>query len=283
MNSIQMLNSINEAREFDFTSEDFSFIQDVMLRETGISISDCKTSMVYARLVRRLRKTGISSFRSYLSFVNCNLDERISFINALTTNKTQFFREKHHFEYLSNKIIPEWQQKKKRRIRIWSVGCSTGEEPYSIASTLAYHGLLSRAYDCKILATDLNTHVLDVAKHGYYSVDAINLIPRSYLNQWFIFCRGDEQEILKVNFLLQKHITFKLLNIIETWPHKGYFDVIFCRNVMIYFEKNIQQLLISRFWQRLGKDGILFIGHAESIGDMGSRFENLGQTMFRKD
>ncbi|MDD1782319.1 protein-glutamate O-methyltransferase CheR [Enterovibrio sp. ZSDZ35] len=276
------MSQIEEQREFEFTLEDFKHIQEFMLKETGISLSERKTSMVYGRLARRLRRTGLDNFKAYFDRVSSDLDERVAFINALTTNKTQFFREKHHFDFLSNVLVPEWQQEKRKRIRLWSAGCSTGEEPYTIASTLAVSGLLSPSYDCKILATDLDTQVLDVAKNGTYGIDVTKVIPEQMLRHGFIRGRGTKQELLKAKPLLQKAISFKQLNLTMPWPHKGPLDVIFCRNVMIYFEKDMQQQLIYRFWEMLRSGGVLFIGHSESIGEMGNRFENLGQTMFRK-
>lgn len=282
MDAIKALSQIEEQREFEFTAKDFSFIQEFMLRETGISLSDRKTSMVYGRLARRLRRTGINNFQEYFARVENDLDERIAFINALTTNKTQFFREKHHFDYMTNTMVPEWKQSNKKRIRIWSAGCSTGEEPYTIASTLAACGVLGGSFDCKILATDLDTQVLDVARNGTYGIEATKVIPDTILRHGFIRGKGQKQELLKVKPLLRQAITFKQLNLTANWPHKGPLDAIFCRNVMIYFEKDMQQHLIYRFWEKLGSGGILFIGHSESIGEMGSRFINLGQTMFRK-
>lgn len=282
MSAIQALSQIEEQREFEFTDKDFKFIQDFMLRETGISLSERKASMVYGRLARRLRRTGLKNFKDYFARVENELDERVAFINALTTNKTQFFREKHHFDFIVDSLVPAWKQQKKRRIRIWSAGCSTGEEPYTIASTLAACGMLSPTYDCKILATDLDTQVLDVARNGTYGIEATKVIPTQMLKHGFIRGTGKKQELLKAKPALQQAITFKQLNLMGNWPHKGPLDAIFCRNVMIYFEKDIQQQLIHRFWEKLGSGGILFIGHSESIGQMGSRFENLGKTMFRK-
>lgn len=282
MNPIKALSQIEEQREFDFSAQDFRYIQEFMLRETGISLSERKNSMVYGRLARRLRRTGISNFQEYFARVESDLDERVAFINALTTNKTQFFREKHHFDYLAGTLVPEWRQKSNKRIRIWSAGCSTGEEPYTIASTLAATGVLSGGYDCKILATDLDTQVLEVAQNGTYGIEATKVIPEDILRHGFIRGKGQKQELLKVKPSVRQAITFKQLNLTAAWPHKGPLDAIFCRNVMIYFEKDMQQQLIYRFWEKLGSGGILFIGHSESIGQMGSRFENLGQTMFRK-
>lgn len=281
-NKVQSLNQIKDFREFEFTDEDFDHIRNFMLTQTGISLCERKESMVYGRLARRLRRMGMSNFKEYFSLVDRETDERESFINALTTNKTQFFREKHHFDYLRNLLIPKWKEEEKSRIRIWSAGCSTGEEAYSIASILATEPLFSSVYDCKILATDLDTQVLDVAKQGIYSIDGSHAIPEDFLRKGFIRGKGEKNAFLKVKPILQNAVSFKSLNLMEPWPHKCLFDAIFCRNVMIYFEREIQQKLIYRFWEKLAVGGVLFIGHSESMGEMGGRFENLGQTMFRK-
>lgn len=279
---IQALKKIKDFREFEFTIEDFNYIQTLMLTETGIFLCERKESMVYGRLARQLRRIGMSNFKEYFSLVNNRKDEKELFINALTTNKTQFFREKHHFDYLCDVLSPQWKADKKSRIRIWSAGCSTGEEAYTIASILASNELLTSNYNCKILATDLDTQVLNVAKKGIYPINGRDEIPELLLRDGFIRGKGSQNTLLKVKPILQNSISFKALNLMAYWPHKGSFDAIFCRNVMIYFEKEIQQNLIRRFWEKLDNGGILFIGHSESIGEMGQYFENLGQTMFRK-
>lgn len=282
MGVMKTLSQIKEQREFTFSKKDFFYIQDFMLRETGISLSERKTSMVYGRLARRLRHTGIDNFKAYFTFANNDIDERIAFINALTTNKTQFFREKHHFDYVEKVLIPLWKQQEKTRVRLWSAGCSTGEEPYSIAAVFAFCTQLEPECNCKILATDLDTQALEVAINGTYALTSSASIPQLMLRNGFIRGKGKKQSLLKVKTQLQNTILFKQLNLIADWNHKGPFDAIFCRNVMIYFEKDLQQRLIYRFWEKLNVGGILFLGHSESIGEMGSYFEHLGQTMFRK-
>lgn len=271
-----------QAREFPFSLKDFQFVQALILKETGISLTEHKKTMVYGRLVRRLRQIEINNFTDYFSLILQDTDERIAFINAMTTNKTQFFREKHHFDYLNKVLIPAWLKKKKSRIRIWSAGCSTGEEPYSIASLFAYHGLFDLVSDCKILATDIDTQTLDIGKLGIYPLEGSHYIPEDILRCGFIRGKGKNDALLKVKPVLQQGVQFNRLNLISTWPHRGSFDLIFCRNVMIYFEKEMQQRLIFRFWQKLEKGGIFIIGHSENMGLMGDKFENIGQTMYRK-
>lgn len=166
-------------REFDFSRQDFAFIREMMLRETGISLGDGKMTMVYGRLCRRIRELELNSVGQYLQMIGESAVEREKFVNALTTNRTQFFRESHHFEYLQHKLIPEWKRRPKP-IRIWSAGCSTGEEPYTIASVLKYEGLLDGGWDISILATDLDTQVLSKAR----KVNTRLLIPVAFQSRF---------------------------------------------------------------------------------------------------
>ncbi|OOE76434.1 CheR family methyltransferase [Salinivibrio sp. ML290] len=272
----------SSAGAYDFSQRHFKYVQTFMANETGISLADKKKSMVYGRLARCLRRTGMATFDDYFALVEQSKDERVAFINALTTNKTQFFRERHHFELLAHQLIPQWQAAKQKRIRIWSAGCSTGEEPYTIASVLAGHGMLEGQLDVQILATDLDTQVLNTASNGTYSLEVAHTIPKNYLQHGFLKGKGIKQDLFKAKRLLRDVISFKQLNLKGEWPHKHTMDAIFCRNVMIYFERDTQQRLIERFWQQLVPGGVLFIGHSEGIGKMAEKFDNLGHTMYRK-
>ncbi|MPS32298.1 MULTISPECIES: protein-glutamate O-methyltransferase CheR [unclassified Salinivibrio] len=272
----------SSAGAYDFSQRHFHYVQTFMQSETGIFLADKKKSMVYGRLARCLRRTGMATFDDYFALVEQSKDERVAFINALTTNKTQFFRERHHFEFLAYQLIPQWQAAKQKRIRIWSAGCSTGEEPYTIASVLAGHGMLEGQLDVQILATDLDTQVLNTASNGTYSLEVAHTIPKAYLQNGFLKGKGIKQDLFKAKRQLRDVISFKQLNLKGEWPHKHAMDAIFCRNVMIYFERDTQQRLIERFWQQLVPGGVLFIGHSEGIGKMAERFDNLGHTMYRK-
>ncbi|WBA09073.1 CheR family methyltransferase [Salinivibrio kushneri] len=272
----------SSAGAYDFSQRHFHYVQTFMENETGIFLADKKKSMVYGRLARCLRRTGMATFDDYFALVEQSKDERVAFINALTTNKTQFFRERHHFEFLAHQLIPQWQAAKQKRIRIWSAGCSTGEEPYTIASVLAGHGMLEGQLDVQILATDLDTQVLNIASNGTYSLEVAHTIPKAYLQNGFLKGKGIKQELFKAKRQLRDVISFKQLNLKGEWPHKQAMDAIFCRNVMIYFERDTQQRLIERFWQQLVPGGVLFIGHSEGIGKMAEKFDNLGHTMYRK-
>jgi chemotaxis protein methyltransferase CheR len=271
-------------REFTFTSNDFEFIRDMVGERTGIVLSDHKVDMVYGRLARRLRQLKLKSFKDYLARLQQDDDqELVEFTNALTTNLTAFFREPHHFEFLGHTGIPELIKKRpNRRLRVWSAGCSTGEEPYTIAITL-HEALPSlRDWDVKILATDLDSNVVARAKAGIYDQERVNGISKNRLNRWFRKGRGENSGKVRVASELQQLITFKQLNLMHQWPMKGPFDVIFCRNVVIYFNKETQRVLFDRYADMLAADGYLIVGHSESLHKVTNRFELLGKTIYRK-
>jgi chemotaxis protein methyltransferase CheR len=269
-----------EMREFGMTYQHFTHIRDIAYRLTGITLSDHKQNMVYGRLARRLRALGLSHFDDYCDLLYEQSPEITEFINAITTNLTAFFREMHHFEYLKKSILPALAVKnaKTRRLRIWSAGCSTGEEPYSLAMTLASTSLFTH-WDCKILATDLDSNVVATAKAGLYGADRIDSIPAEY--QRFVK-QQDGDEIYKIKEDIQALITFKQLNLLNEWPMKGMFDVIFCRNVVIYFDQETQRKLFSRYCDILHSKGHLFIGHSENLNRVSDAFLSLGKTIYQK-
>ncbi|MEO2267749.1 protein-glutamate O-methyltransferase [Pseudoalteromonas sp. YIC-656] len=268
--------------EFTFTDKDFKNISERVYQACGIVLGPHKREMVYSRLAKRLRQFGFTQFSQYLEYLDGHAgDEFSNFINALTTNLTSFYREKHHFDYLEKVLLPKLLKDNaaNRKIRIWSAGCSTGEEPYSIAMSVAK--VCPRAgWDIKILATDLDSNVLATAQQGVYNQRQITGIPEPLIKQWFLKSRHGDQ--LKVKPALQKYITFKRLNLLEPWPMKGQFDVIFCRNVVIYFDKTTKEYLYDQFAQRLTNHGHLFLGHSESMGKDQHQFRNLGRTMYVK-
>ena len=268
------------AKEFVFTRDDFSQIQKVVASRSGINLGDHKFEMVYGRLARRLRATGLKTVKDYLSLIQNDTSENIEFINAITTNLTYFFRENHHFEYLKAKIVPELKSKHvmDKRVRIWSAGCSTGEEPYSIAYTLRDFFKQCSTWDIKILATDLDTQVLAKGKHAIYNDERVESLGAEVKKHLFEMSSSG----FKVKQKYQQKIFFKQLNLMDTWPMKGKFDVIFCRNVLIYFDRLVQQKLIEKFRHKLHPDGFLILGHSESIGAQAGNFEAIGKTIFRR-
>jgi len=268
------------AKEFEFTRNDFKAVQKTVLHIAGINLSDHKFEMVYGRLARRLRATGFRAVSDYLSFIEEDHEEGIQFINAITTNLTYFFREKHHFEFIESKVIDELKVKHQndKRVRLWSAGCSTGEEPYSLVFTLESFLKDRSSWDIKVLATDLDTEVLKKASIGAYSSDRIESIASEKRRSWFDI--QNDHALVKDRF--KQYIHFKQLNLMQSWPMKGRFDVIFCRNVLIYFDRQTQQKLIARFRQQLDLGGYLILGHSESIGQEGNYFTPIGKTIFRR-
>ncbi len=269
-------------KEFPMTNKDFQRIADLAGRYTGIVLGEHKQDMVYGRIARRVRKLNLMSFTAYLDFLEENLEKELSnFINVITTNLTSFFREKHHFEYLYKTVLKEVKKNNsaKKRVRIWSAGCSTGMEPYSIAMTLLRFGLPSD-WDVKILATDLDSEVLDKARAGIYSASEVDGLEEDTIKSYFQ--HGADGKEIKVKDKVSQFVHFKRLNLLESWPMSGPFDFIFCRNVVIYFDKPTQKFLFDRYAEMLVMGGYLFIGHSENLHGISDRFENIGNTIYRK-
>ena len=268
--------------DYDFRLEHFKFVQNIVHDKAGIVLSEIKRDMVYGRLVRRLRALNIATFDEYLRLIRKeNSQESVEFINSITTNLTSFFRENHHFEFLKKKAIPEFINESKKRVRIWSAGCSTGEEPYSLSITLA--DLASKTYgmDIKILATDLDSQVVATAQQGIYKEDRLQGIPKSIVNKWFNAVHTHSEKMMQVSSKLQEYIQFNQLNLMNDWPMKGKFDIIFCRNVVIYFNKNTQRKLFDRYANYLNPNGYLIVGHSESLHGVTNRFDLLGKTIYQ--
>ncbi|NOH72038.1 protein-glutamate O-methyltransferase CheR [Vibrio pectenicida] len=268
--------------EFELTDKDFRFIQWFMHKHAGIYFSDRKRTMVYGRISRQLRRLGLNRFVDYKLLIEQDSEERVGFINSLTTNKTQFFREYHHFEFLENVMLKEWVKQGVQNVSLWSAGCSTGEEPYSFASSLYFKEAFSSFEKVQIYATDLDTKVLSHAEQGIYSEEAVSSIPEKYLQSCFFKGKGHQKGNIKVAKGLQQCTNFQQLNLLDDWRWEQPFDLISCRNVMIYFDKQTQEKLIRRFYQQLKPHGILFIGHSESVGSCSDLFRHLGKTIYIK-
>lgn len=271
-------------REFEYTVADFELLRTLSNQYSGILVPDDKFDMFYSRLSKRVRLLGFTSFKQYCQYLQNHPDEEFTeFINAVTTNLTSFFRENHHFEFLSHTVIPELLKRNSasKQIKLWSAGCSTGEEPYSLAMTLKEK--VPADWDIKILATDLDTNVLATASEGIYSRDRISGIGEQRLQRWFQKGVGSQSNKVRIKGELRQLIQFKRLNLMQEWPMKGYFDFIFCRNVLIYFDKETKERLAIRY-QRLLKDGsYLFIGHSESLHQLNTGFELIGGTIYKKN
>ena len=275
----------HEDGEFQFSDHDFQYLRQVVMRETGIVITDVKRQMVYSRLTRRLRALNLSNFRDYCRLLKQDAEGELgAFINAITTNLTSFFREPHHFKYLQSVVVPELLKNNdsSKRIRIWSAGCSTGEEPYSIAMSMA-EVLPAVGWDCRILATDIDTDVLASAEHGVYRQERMSGIAQSRLKRWFARgCSDANQGLARISPRLREMVSFRQLNLMEDWPVRGPLDVVFCRNVVIYFDKATQRRIFDNFAERMTVGACLFVGHSESLFNVTDRFELIGQTIYRK-
>ena len=279
-------------KEYLFTDKDFSYLSKLAGDLAGISLSSGKRELIYGRLVKRLRALGLKDFKEYCTLLKNteeeggNKDERTHFINSITTNVTSFFRENHHFDFMAETLLPELIRKKsgdsQPRLRIWSAGCSSGKEPYSIAMILKECIPDIERWDAKILATDLDSNILDVARSGVYPNDHIKEIPAAQSKRWFQVGRGLNEGSIKVVDDIKNMVTYRQLNLTEKWPMKGTFDIIFCRNVTIYFDRDTRVTLLNGFADYLDDDGCLFVGHSESLFGLTQRFSTVGRTIHRK-
>ncbi len=267
------------------TDSEFQSISDLIYKLAGIKLADGKKDLVYRRLAGRVNALGLGSFGEYYDFLlRDNADELQGFCDSLTTNFTSFFREQHHFDFLQRSFLPDLEANAGRlgnRLRIWSAGCSSGEEPYSIAITLRDHFRSIDRWDTRILATDLDTQVIETCRAGIYNDERLEKVPSAAQKRWFSPNPGKPGSF-RVKSSLQSLITFKQLNLMSPWPMKGPFDIIFCRNVIIYFDKQTQARLVDRFADLLADGGYLIIGHSESLLNVSDRFELTGKTIHRK-
>lgn len=273
--------------EASFTTRDFRFFADLVYARSGIVLGEHKKSMMFSRLVRRVRELGLGSFRDYASYVKGpqGEDEIGALINAMTTNLTRFFREEHHFEFLERTVFPAVAARAKasgrKRLRIWSAGCSSGEEPYSIAITVMKAFPAYKSWDVKILATDLDTTMVARGEAGVYPLAAFEGVPPAVRARYFEPLVGEANKFVACEDA-KELITFRPLNLLGPWPMSGPFDAIFCRNVMIYFDNPTKSALVDRYAQMLPKGGHLFIGHSETLLDQQSGLKLKGRTVYEK-
>jgi chemotaxis protein methyltransferase CheR len=270
--------------QFDLAPEEFAQIAAMLRQETGITLANSKMDLVQGRLARRLRALGLNSFAAYLEIVTSPeaVDERRQMINALTTNLTSFFREAHHFNYLGDTILPEIARNRlsgSSRLRIWSAGCSSGEEPYSIAMTVCAKLPDWQRWDARILATDIDTNMVATGRAGRYEASRAETVPESYRKRFLLRLDSGTVEVADI---LRDLVAFRQLNLLGAWPMRGRFNVIFCRNVVIYFDKPTQRMLFDRFANILIPGGWLIVGHSETLFRLSDRFEALGRTIYRK-
>ncbi|MGJ8682718.1 CheR family methyltransferase [Paraglaciecola sp.] len=265
-----------EEKEFTFRRQEFDKIRELLYQKTGIRLADSKDSMVYSRLARRLRALKLKTFSEYLGYLHSHPSEEQSFIDSLTTNLTSFFREKHHFPLLKDYI-----HRHPGPLKIWCSASSTGEEPYSIAMTVV------EAYGCfnppvEIIASDIDTTVLQKAKQGVYSLDNVKNLSVEQKKRFFHKGVGANQGKVRVVPELAKMVTFQQINLTHNkWALKGPIDVIFCRNVMIYFDKPTQLEILTRMVRLMPKTGIYIAGHSETFAGAGHLVTPLGNTIYQ--
>ncbi len=283
-----MKNSATEplgmAQSLKITDAEFRKASDLVKSLAGIHLTDGKRELVSARLAKRLRTLGLATLNDYLDVVkeDKTQDELVMMLDALTTNLTSFWRESDHFDFVVEQVLPKLESSGTNEIRIWSAGCSTGEEPYGLAMLIL--GSLKNAQNSKlrILATDLSTRVLDTAKRGKYGEERVKNIPPDLRNKFVTKENGPHGSIYSINPNVRSTITFGRLNLMEPWPMKGPFDMIFCRNVMIYFDKPTQKQLVERFAGLLRTGGTLFVGHSESLAGVQHSFRYVRPTIYEK-
>ena len=272
-------------REFEFGEEDFQALRKLVRDITGISLSEQKRELVYGRLARRLRALNLRSFREYRDLLSSDDgSELVQLCNAITTNLTAFFREPHHFEHLITHVLAPLLEKPTaaRRIRIWSAGCSTGEEPYSIAMAVLEAIPNIERWDIRILATDLDSDVLTRARRGVYLADRLRALSAERRERFFLPCPDAKEPSYQLRPELARLITVKQLNLMHPFPMKGPLDVIFCRNVVIYFDKDTQRDLVARI-SRLQRPGhVLFLGHSETLFKVSNDYTLIGRTIYRR-
>lgn len=273
--------------EFALTSSDFDLISRILKQEAGIVLLPAKATLVYSRLAKRLRKCGVSTFHDYCTLIQKDIGERTSMIEALTTNTTNFFREPHHFEHLQKHVLPGLiaSARAGRRVRIWSSASSSGQEPYSIALSIVQSAPDAANLDLRILATDINTAMVDRGAAGIYDSEETADIPRALASRYFVRHEGGggHGSHVVATDEIKRLISFRVLNLFDDWPMKGMFDVVFCRNVMIYFDAETQAGLWERISRKVAMGGFLYIGHSERVtGPAAEAFRQVGTTTYAK-
>jgi chemotaxis protein methyltransferase CheR len=263
---------------------EFQFLSGFVLDHCGITMGEHKRPLLQGRLQRRLRALKLDSFRDYCELLRRDPDVELdAFVSAVSTNVTAFFREPHHFEYLAGQLAAWLGERPRRRVRIWSAGCATGEEAYSLAMVLAEAIAAERGpVDALILATDISPAALATARRGVYALDRLGGVTPERRHRWFQRGSGAHAGFARVHPRLAELVRVRPLNLMESWPMHGAFDAIFCRNVVIYFDVPSKQRLFERFDGALQPHGKLFLGHSESMHGLSERFTLIGQTIYTK-
>lgn len=269
----------------DLSDRDFKYFRDVVYKESGIKLTELKKALVQSRILKRMRSLHLQTFEEYADYLKQHYSyELINFINSVTTNKTNFFREHLHFDFLRNTAFPEIEKQGIKELRLWSAGCSTGEEAYTLAITAKEYFKYKKDFKIKILATDIDTQVLAKAYKGIYKLEELEGIDENLKKKYFIKGTTNEnQGLYKISKEIRDLIIFKRLNLLDaSYPMKKKFHYIFCRNVIIYFDKETQKILFNKIYKYLDDNGYLFIGHSENLTTVSDSFKLIGKTIYTK-
>jgi chemotaxis protein methyltransferase CheR len=277
-------------QEIEVSDREFRLFRELVAAQTGIALNEHKRHLLHARLGKRLRTLGLDSFTAYHDYLTHHDptgQEMGRFINAITTNKTDFFREPHHFRYLEEQWGPARRalaaRTGDRTVRFWSAACSSGEEPYTLAMVLNETLRTEPGWDVKILASDLDTDILAQAEAGIFPIERTQVIPPPLLRRYFLRGVGNRAGFVKVHREIHALITFRRINFNDpAWPIQNQFDGIFCRNVLIYFNRDTQRRILERLLLFLKPTGVLFLGHSESIFGLVDGLQHLGNTIYTR-
>lgn len=272
-------------REFKFSKKDFSFLANLVSINTGIVLPDSKFEMVYSRLARRIRKLNLNCFNEYVALLKADDDgnELSHLVEAMTTNLTKFFRESYQFKNFIETVLADAEEKVKRgsekKLRIWSAACSSGQEPYSISMIIASYLKNYQDWDIKILATDIDRNILSKGERGIYSTEEIQSLPKNFVK---LYTSRQDNNLWSIDENLKKMIRFKHLNLLHDWPMQNNFDAIFCRNVIIYFDKATKTKLVDKFSRKLNHGSMLYLGHSEALIEHHPKLKLQGRAAFKK-
>ncbi|MDR2929095.1 MAG: methyltransferase domain-containing protein [Cytophagaceae bacterium] len=286
-NSILQNNPDFDCFKAQLSEKDFADISKFIYAQFGIKMPPIKRVMLQGRLLKRIRELKMTSFTEYKEYLFSKEGqdkEILQFLNVVTTNKTDFFREPVHFNFLNDAVLPDEKiQKPGETFRIWSAGCSSGEEPYTISIVLNEFHKNNPAFRFDITATDISSQMLDIAVKGIYAASKIDGVPLEMKKKYFLKSKDPANQTIKVNRILQANLTLSYLNLMDNYSFPNEFDVIFCRNVLIYFDRETQEKVIRQICTQLKPGGYFFIGHSESISGMNLPLEHIKPTIFRKN
>lgn len=274
-----------DIKKISLSDMEFDKLRDLVFKVSGISLAATKKELVISRFTKRVKALKLQSFSDYYDLLvsSSGFSEVQNFINSITTNKTDFFREAHHFDFIVSTFVPQVVASGKRVVRVWSAACSTGEEPYTIAMVMAKHLVEPYNIPVKILATDIDTSVLNTAARGVYESGVLNTVPEEYMKRYFLRGKGDSLGLFKIKDEIKQMVTFKQLNFIAPeYPITSTFDMIFCRNVIIYFNPETKKMVVNRLFRYLNDGGYIMMGHSETLFNMIDGLVYLKNTIYQK-